>query len=96
MQSDSSGGARKQSEDSSNEGNSKGNKDSVLMSRQFSSDYNHISGGNFDTMMESPNALRFMSPGMGGSERGSIVSKNRKRGGKNKDKGHAACCAPGQ
>jgi hypothetical protein len=72
--------------------------------RQYSTDFsktnNHQSGGNFDTMMESPNALRFMSPsigGGGGSERGSIMSKNRKRGrnGKNKEKGQAACCAPG-
>ena len=67
----------------------------MLASRLVSSDYNHISGGNFDTMMESPNALRFMSPGAGGSERGSIA-KNRKKGGKNKDKGQAACCVAGQ
>ncbi len=61
-----------------------------MSGRQYSGDFNnnHLSGGNFDTMMESPNALRFMSPSVagGGSERGSIMSKNRKRG-KNKDKG---------
>ncbi len=52
-------------------------------------------GGNFDTVMESPGALRFVAPSLGGgSERGSIVSKNKKKQKKGKT-GQAACCAPG-
>jgi hypothetical protein len=42
--------------------------------------YSGDTNGNFDTVMESPGALRFMTPALGGgSERGSIVSKDRKK-----------------
>jgi len=54
------------------------------------------SNGVFETMMESPGALRFMTPAIGGgSERGSIVSKNKKKQKKGSKTGEAACCAPG-
>jgi hypothetical protein len=49
----------------------------IAGSRIYSGETN---GNNFDTVMESPGALRFMTPALGGgSERGSIVSKDRKK-----------------